>query len=134
MRGPRSTQRRLARASGDALRLDVLSAMLVALAAFWPVPRGAAATAVQTARFSIHGPGGGRESALAVWPDEKRKDRLPIVIAFHGMTESKKGPDKGYRAWVDDYGLVAAYEALLGGTITKETYGGLVRDAELARV
>jgi pimeloyl-ACP methyl ester carboxylesterase len=89
---------------------------------------------VQTARFAIHGPGGGRESALAIWPDEKRKDRLPILIAFHGMTESKKGPDKGYRAWVDDYGLVAAYEALLGGLITKETYGGLVRDAELLRV
>jgi dienelactone hydrolase len=112
----------------------VCAAMLVALAALWPAVRGAAASSVQTARFAIHGPDGGRESALAVWPDEKRKDRLPIVIAFHGMSESKKGPDKGYRAWVDDYGLVPVYEALLGNKVTKETYGGLVRDAELARV
>jgi enterochelin esterase-like enzyme len=111
---------------------SVLAAMLVVGAAFVPVVRGA--STVQVARFSIHGPDGGRESAVAVWPNEKRKDRLPVVIAFHGMGESKLGADKGYRAWVDEYGLVPVYEALLTGRVTKATYGGLVRDAELERV
>jgi enterochelin esterase-like enzyme len=118
-------------------RLSVLSCLAAALvvgAALWPTERSEAASLVQVARFSIHGPDGGRQSAVAIWPNEKRKDRLPVVVAFHGMGESKLGADKGYRAWVDQYGLVAVYEALLTGRVTKETYGGLVRDAELARV
>jgi poly(3-hydroxybutyrate) depolymerase len=88
---------------------------------------------VQSVRFSIHGPEGGRESALAVWPaDRPQGERWPIVIAFHGMAESKQGKDKGYRAWVDRYGLVPAYEALLGGSLVAANFGGLVRDSQLA--
>jgi dienelactone hydrolase len=114
------------------LLCSLLSATLVGAAAFWPSVRSAAAGTVQVVRFAIHGPDGGRESAVAVWPNEKRKDRLPIVVAFHGMAESKAGVEKGYRAWVDQYGLVPAYEALLSGKLEKDSFGGLVRDAELA--
>ena len=72
------------------------------------------------------------EQALAVWsapvsPDEK----LPIVIAFHGKGESLLGPQRGYAAWVEFYGLNKAYTALLGGPLTRSAFGGLVRDGEL---
>jgi pimeloyl-ACP methyl ester carboxylesterase len=105
--------------------------MLVALS---PVARGSAASRVQTARFAIHGPAGDRESAVAVWPAGRTKERWPIVIAFHGMGESKAGRDKGYRAWTERYNLAEAYEAMLGGPLTKGNFGGLVRDAELTRL
>ena len=88
---------------------------------------------VQTARFRVHGLFG-RENAIAIWTDHRRKpgERLPLVIAFHGMGESKAGVDKGYKAWVDRYGLVEAYDALLGGPVAKQALGGLVRDGELS--
>jgi predicted esterase len=69
---------------------------------------------------------------LAVWPSERpQNERWPVVIAFHGMAESKQGKEKGYRAWVDRYGLVSAFEALLGGPLTPQNFRGLVRDAQL---
>ena len=83
-------------------------------------------------RFAIHGPNGERQSALGRWPTERPQDeRWPIVIAFHGMGESRQGPDKGYRAWLERYGLGPAFEALLGNSLTKDDFGGLVRDEEL---
>ena len=101
---------------------------------FWPTTGGAAESRVQTARFSIHGPSGDRESAIALWPAGRSKERFPFVIAFHGMGESKAGRDKGYRAWVERYNLAEAYEAMLAGPLTSKAFGGLVRDAELVRL
>jgi predicted esterase len=112
----------------------MLLACAFAAAALWPASRGAAESRVQTARFSIHGPSGDRESAIAVWPAGRSKERWPIVVAFHGMGESKAGRDKGYKAWVDRYNLAEAYEAMLAGPLGKGSFGGLVRDAELARL
>jgi len=88
---------------------------------------------VQVVRFLVHGLTE-REPAIAVWPRGKpgnRAERLPLVIAFHGKGESKLGPERGYRAWVERYGLTRAYEALLGGLLVRDAFGGLVRDAEL---
>jgi esterase/lipase superfamily enzyme len=88
---------------------------------------------VQVVRFLVHGLVD-REPAIAVWPrgkPGKLQERLPIVVAFHGRGESKLGPEKGYRAWVERYGLTRAYEALLGGLLVRDAFGGLVRDAEL---
>lgn len=90
---------------------------------------------VEVVRFLVHGPEK-REPAIAVWPRGKyvKGEALPLVIAFHGKGEQRLGPERGYRAWVEKYGLVPAYEALLGGVLTKDAFGGLVRDAELARL
>jgi poly(3-hydroxybutyrate) depolymerase len=111
-----------------------LGALLLALT---PVPRAAGEPElvgnVQVVRFLVHGPSE-REPAIAVWPRAKtsnRVERLPLVVAFHGMGESKLGPERGYRAWVERYGLTRAYEALLGGLLVRDAFGGLVRDAEL---
>jgi len=102
-------------------------------AVFLGLPRETrAAGKLQTVRFAIHGASGERQSALAIWPSERPQDeRWPIVIAFHGMGESRIGPEKGYRAWLERYGLGPAFEALLGNSLTKDDFGGLVRDEEL---
>jgi enterochelin esterase-like enzyme len=97
--------------------------------------RGAAASRVQTKTFSVHGPDGERQNAIAMWPSERRKDRLPITIAFHGMSESKSGPSRGYRAWAEQYDLPRVYDAMLAGPpLGKDVFGGLVRDTELASI
>jgi predicted esterase len=118
------------------MRVPTFTACVVVMlgaAVFLGPPReGRAEGKLQTVRFAIHGPNGERQSALAVWPTERPHDeRWPIVIAFHGMGESRQGPEKGYRAWLERYGLGAAFEALLGNSLTKENFGGLVRDEEL---
>jgi enterochelin esterase-like enzyme len=107
--------------------------VMLGAAAFLGPPRETRAEGkLQTVRFAIHGPTGERQSAIAVWPTERPHDeRWPIVIAFHGMGESRQGPEKGYRAWVERYGLGPAFEALLGNNLTKDDFGGLVRDEEL---
>ncbi|MFT3922535.1 MAG: alpha/beta hydrolase-fold protein [Myxococcales bacterium] len=118
------------------MRLSMLTGCVVVIlgaAVFLGPPRETRAEGqLQTVRFAIHGPSGERQSALAVWPTERAKDeRWPIVIAFHGMGESRQGPEKGYRAWLERYGLGPAFEALLGNNLTKDDFGGLVRDEEL---
>ena len=101
------------------MRVPTLTACVVVMlgaAVFLGPPRETRAEGkLQTVRFAIHGPDGERQSALAVWPTERPQDeRWPIVIAFHGMGESRQGADKGYRAWLERYGLGPAFEALLG--------------------
>ncbi len=99
----------------------------------WALPLSGAESRLQTVRFAIHGVDGDRQSALAVWPTARPQDeRWPILIAFHGMTESRQGKERGYRAWFERYGMGPAFEALLGGTLTKASFGGLVRDKGLA--
>lgn len=112
-------------------------ALLVALGTPWLLPSAAvgepeAVGSVQVVRFLVHGLTD-REPAIAVWPRGKlgKAERLPQVVAFHGKGESKLGPERGYRAWVERYGLTRAYEALLGGLLVRDAFGGLVRDAEL---
>ena len=88
---------------------------------------------VQTARFGVIGPDRQNQTAIGIWPRARTPGhRLPIVIAFHGMTEAKSGVSHGYLAWPELYGLLDAYEALLRPPVSKAAFGGLVRDAELA--
>jgi hypothetical protein len=119
---------------GSAVAACVVAA-LGAVALLWPLPETRAEGKLQTVRFAIHGPDGDRQSAIATWPSERPHDeRWPIVIAFHGMSESRQGKEKGYRAWVERYGLGPAFEALLSGSLTADDFGGLVRKDELALV
>jgi enterochelin esterase-like enzyme len=108
--------------------------MVASVGALWPAPgTRASGVGVQVTHFPIHGPQGERATAVAVYPLPKRVhgEPLPVVVAFHGRGESRLGPDEGYRAWVDHYGLAEAYDALLGGVLVREAFGGLVREAEL---
>jgi dienelactone hydrolase len=93
---------------------------------------GQADPTVLTRRFTIAGMAG-PEQAIAVWsPPRDSEQKLPIVIAFHGKGESTLGPKRGYAAWLERYGIDAAYAALLGGVLEPASFGGLVREAELA--
>lgn len=119
--------------AGSWLRFACAAAVSALLAAVvWPADSRGQAGDVQALTFLVHGMRE-RESALAVWPRGRvsKDERYPLVIAFHGMGESKLGPERGYKAWLDRYGLGAAYEALLGGLLVRDAFGGLVRDAEL---
>lgn len=112
-------------------------ALVFALATFAPVaqPTRAETPHVQSARFGVIGPDGVNQAAVGIWPRERKPSyRYPIVIAFHGMTESKAGPQRGFLAWPSDYGLLEAYEALLAPPLTKRVFGGLVRDSELSQL
>lgn len=94
---------------------------------------GLAPKTVASLRFDVTGPGGLEQKALGVWPIPVAPgEKLPIVIALHGKSESQLGPERGYAAWIERYGLRKAYDALLSGALSEATFGGLVRPAELA--
>jgi len=99
----------------------------------WSSASRAETAHVQTARFSVPGPDGVTQMGVGAWPRERSQgERFPIVLAFHGMTEAKAGPQHGFLAWPEKYGLIEAYEALLVPPMRKESFGGLVREGELA--
>ena len=109
--------------------------------AFWLVgvtgltAEGLAPKTVASLRFDVRGPDGAPQRALAVWPIPMApSEKLPIVLAFHGKGESQLGPERGYAAWIERYGLRKAYDALLGGPLGAAAFGGLVREGELAAV
>lgn len=115
------------------LRFACVAAACALLAAVvWPADSRGQPGNVQALTFLVHGLRE-RESAIAIFPRGRvnKEERYPLVIAFHGMGESKLGPERGYKAWLERYGLGAAYEALLGGLLVRDAFGGLVRDAEL---
>ena len=83
--------------------------LLLGAVALWPFAGASRAesTHVQTARFSVPGPDGGTQTGITVWPRERAAgERFPIVIAFHGMTEARSGPQQGFLAWPEKYGLI----------------------------
>jgi len=114
--------------------LHSLTALLLSGLLLWPLaPKVRSdSTLTQTARFGVKGPDGSDQVGVGVWPRKRDPgERFPIVIAFHGMTEAKSGPERGFSAWPDKYGLIDAYEALLAPPLTKGAFGGLVREPEL---
>src|SRR5688572_19702614 len=52
----------------------------------------------------------GKTSVVVVSPPTS--ERLPVLIALHGLGEAQKGPDRGARGWIDDYGLLVAIDRL----------------------
>lgn len=115
-----------------------LAAALLLVSLWAPGPRTAAqkpSSLLKHARFALLGPGGARQTILGTWPRQRKgAERWPVLLAFHGMAESRQGPRKGYLAWTEHYGLVPAYEALLRGPLQASDYGGLVRREHLDTV
>lgn len=112
-----------------------LIALVLSGLCLWPSagPAQGDSTLTQTARFGVQGPDGKDQVGIGVWPRKREPgERFPIVIAFSGMTESKSGPERGFLAWPEKYGLVDAYEALLTPPLSKASFGGLVRESELS--
>jgi hypothetical protein len=82
-------------------------------------------------------PGGGpTQRVLVSWPRRSggvfsTRERWPILIALHGAREAALPPSRGCLAWRVDYALDPALGALVRGTLTAQSYGGLVTPARL---
>jgi hypothetical protein len=108
------------------------------------VPRGARTQS--RSRFAHHRPidvptpgGGPTQRVLVSWPRRSggvfsTRERWPILIALHGAREAALPPSRGCLAWSVDYALDPALGALVRGTLTPTSYGGLVTPARLEAV
>ncbi len=100
-------------------------ALASALLSFLPFSH---AQRAQLTRFEIEPVPG--QKALVAYLD-RGSDPLPILIALHGRGEAVRGPNRGYRGWLDDYALGDAMTALARGRLTKRDHRGFVRDEHL---
>jgi len=71
----------------------------------------------------------GPMNAVVVIPERAEGERFPVLLTFHGLGEARKGPEKGARGWIDDYGLYRAIERLHHPPLTPQDLQGFV-DAE----
>jgi len=71
----------------------------------------------------------GKMSAVVVVPERRPDERFPVLLTFHGMGEARKGPERGARGWIDDYGLLQAMDRLAHPPLTAGDLQGL-GDAE----
>ncbi|MEB2310574.1 MAG: alpha/beta hydrolase-fold protein [Sorangiineae bacterium] len=78
-------------------------------------------------------PAGPIDVVVAV-PAHTSGEKLPVVIALHGRGEAFKGPARGARGWLDDYGLLAAERRLRAPPLTRAGLEGMADDARLARM
>jgi enterochelin esterase-like enzyme len=76
----------------------------------------------------------GPMNAVVVLPERAPDERFPMLITFHGMGEARKGPEKGARGWIDDYGLLRAIERLQHPPLTAEDLQGFVDESRLAKL
>lgn len=59
--------------------------------------------------------------------------KYPVLVALHGKGEALKGPERGARGWVDDYGMVAAIRRLHAPPLTGADLHGFVSANRLER-
>jgi iron(III)-salmochelin esterase len=76
----------------------------------------------------------GPMNAVVVVPERKADERFPVLLTFHGMGEARKGPAKGARGWIDDYGLLKAIERLQHPPLTNDDLQGFADPNRLAQL
>jgi iron(III)-salmochelin esterase len=76
----------------------------------------------------------GPMSAVVVVPERAAEERFPVLVTFHGTGEARKGPAKGARGWLDDYGMYRALERLKRPPLTARDLEGFTDDARLAQL
>ncbi|MBK8168930.1 MAG: hypothetical protein IPK60_01140 [Sandaracinaceae bacterium] len=115
---------------------------LVLLATLW-VPRDGNAQAtspnVHHVMISLPGPDGTTpQRVLLTWPRRggptgwsQRESDFPVLIALHGAAEAELEPARGTLAWNAEYRVDSAISALMSGSLSVSSFGGLVRDARL---
>ena len=64
----------------------------------------------------------------------KTTQKLPVLIAFHGLGEARKGPERGARGWVDDYKLPRALARLAAPPLVHDDWEKLGDASRLARI
>jgi hypothetical protein len=73
-------------------------------------------------------------SVVVVMPARAEGERFPVLLTFHGMGEARKGPAKGARGWIDDYGLLRAIERLRRPPLTADDLQGFAEPERLAKL
>jgi hypothetical protein len=73
----------------------------------------------------------GPMNAVVVVPERLPDEHFPILVTFHGTGEARKGPEKGARGWLDDYGMYRALERLKHPPLVAEDFEGFADDARL---
>jgi hypothetical protein len=76
----------------------------------------------------------GPMNAVVVVPARVADERFPILLTFHGTGEARKGPEKGARGWIDDYGLYRAIERLQHPPLTAADLEGFADPERLAKL
>lgn len=76
----------------------------------------------------------GPMSVVVLLPERRENERFPVLIALHGLGEALKGPERGARGWVDDYGLLEAAKRLEKPSLTPDDLGGFVTSERLERL
>jgi hypothetical protein len=76
----------------------------------------------------------GAMNAVVVVPERAADERFPVLLTFHGMGEARKGPEKGARGWIDDYGLLKAVARLKYPPLTNEDLEGFADPERLAKL
>ncbi len=76
----------------------------------------------------------GPMNAVVVLPPRTAAERFPVLLTFHGTGEARKGPEKGARGWIDDYGLYKALDRLQHPPLTAGDFEGFVDEARLAKL
>jgi hypothetical protein len=76
----------------------------------------------------------GRMNAVVVVPARVAEGRFPVLLTFHGTGEARKGPEKGARGWIDDYGLYKALDRLQHPPLTAADLAGFADEARLAKL
>jgi enterochelin esterase-like enzyme len=77
---------------------------------------------------------GAMNVVVRVPPRPRGDERFPVLVAFHGQGEALKGPERGARGWLDDYGLARALEALHTPPLAADDYKGFVAGKRLHAV
>jgi hypothetical protein len=76
----------------------------------------------------------GPMNAVVVVPERSDEQRFPVLVTFHGTGEARKGPEKGARGWLDDYGMERALERLKRPPLTSEDLQGFTEPARLGQL
>lgn len=89
-----------------------------------PTPKKSVAATEQTWVWKKTGVG---EMQVVVFvPEHAEGQKLPVLITMHGLGESRKGPAKGARGWIDDYYLRKIDGRLRRPPLTKADWQGFV--------
>ncbi|MCU0656098.1 MAG: alpha/beta hydrolase-fold protein [Polyangiaceae bacterium] len=79
-------------------------------------------------------PFGGRQAAVVVAPTWTGADRLPLLVALHGLGESKKGVEGGAWGWPRDYALTLAMARLRQPPLTAADFQGIYDARRIERI
>ncbi len=95
---------------------------------------GEAESSCQTRELAVEGePQFGRRCVLLLPRHLGAGERAPLLVLLHGRGEADD-PKTGARAWVERYGLAAAYERLRRAPVTRRSRRGEWTDARLNEV